>query len=327
MPSRRRRARLPAQGEQLGPVPARPAFPYNAERPAFTGLSGAATATPFGCGLADIRYSYFSGERGRLACVSRGPDGRLRLIRLADRRMYSRVYDAAPADGGYVVVAQVLRAAGRARPDPVGRRRRAASVDLPYAPNGQPDQIVILPTGRLVVLGKTGAGLRMDGSGTQRRDLPAVSATPADHQFQCQLARLGDRRDPRPAHRRRLSPATIPTRTPSTGSTTMASGRPGDLGVQDMGAVLPMDAGSDPGLIAVLGGALHYRGAVGRPGRPSSVTTSPPKSSPAPTCGPPAAACPTPEPYMGLMLDGATDAGGGHDPDDRFDRGAARRRD
>jgi hypothetical protein len=163
-----------------------------------------------------------------------------------------------PADGGHVVVAQVH---GR----PVVRVLTLSAdgavlraVDLPYSPERQPDQIVILPTGRLVVLGKTGAACGwtvLERSGATFRP---VSATPADHQFQCGSHASG----------------TGVIRDQLTGVAYLRQDYPdknalyrlddnGDRGpatrvLQDMGAVLPMDAGSDPRLIAVLGGALHY---------------------------------------------------------------------
>jgi hypothetical protein len=236
----------------------RPAFPYNAESPVFAGLSGAATATPFGCGLADIRYSYFSGERGRIDCVSRGPDGRLRLTRLPGRTAYSRVYDAAPADGGRVVVAQVYRR-------PLVRIMTLSvdgamvrSVDLPFVDERSPDQVIILPAGRLVVLGKTGQTCVWTVLERSAGSFRAVSATPADHPYQCQSYSGGAG-----VIRDQLTGAAwlrqnYPEKNALYRIDDNSQGGPAVRVVEDMAAVLPMDAGSDPGLITVLGGVLHY---------------------------------------------------------------------
>ena len=242
--------------------PARPVFPLTESPPALKGMSGAATATPFGCGLADAHGDYFSGDRGRLACVSRGADGRLRLVRLADRLEYSRVYDAAPSDGGYVVIARpyrkrFVRVATLSADGAVLR-----SVDLPDTEErSAPDQIAVLPTGRIVVLARSAGACEwrvLERSGDAYR---MVSATPADHVFQCQTSSHGGGgiiRDQATAQvylrqfhpdknaLYRLDDNTGERRSPAT------------LAVRDMAALLPMDVGSQPGLVSVLNGALYF---------------------------------------------------------------------
>ncbi|QTC92595.1 hypothetical protein [Brevundimonas goettingensis] len=241
---------------------ARPVFPITERWPALKGLSGAATAAPFGCGLADVHGDYFSGDRGRLACVSRGPDGRLRLIRPADRMEYSRIYDAAPADGGYVVVARPYRKRFARITTLSADGAVLRSIDLPDTDDrSSPDQIVILPTGRIVVLVRSAGTcewrvLERGGDGFTQ-----VSTTPADHAFQCQTQNHG-------------GGGVI--RDQATGQTWLrqfypdknalyrlddntAQGRgPATLVVRDMAALLPMDVGSQPALVSVLDGALYF---------------------------------------------------------------------
>lgn len=248
--------------------PARPGFPYNRVFPepdglsALTGLSGAATGTPFGCGLAALHGGYFSGDRGRLACVSRGADGRLRLIRLADRLEYSRVYDAAPSDGGHVVIGRPYQKRFARITTLSADGAVLRSVDLPD-PDKQssPDQIAILPTGRIVVLVRSGGVCEwrvLERSGDAFR---VVSATPADHVYQCQTSNRGGGgiiRDqatgqvylrqfhPDKNALYRLDDNTGEGRSPAT------------LAVRDIAALLPMDSGSDPDLVTVLEGALYF---------------------------------------------------------------------
>jgi hypothetical protein len=240
--------------------PARPVFPLTGSPPALRGMSGAATSTPFGCGLADIRYSYFAGERGRLACVSRGADGRLRLIRLADRTPYYRVYDAAQSDGGYVVVARpygsrVVRVMTLSADGDLLRL-----IDLHDTDDRSPDQIAILPTGRLLVLtgGRGVCDWRvLERSGNAFR---TVSTTRADHPYQCQTSTRGGGviRDQatgqtyiRQFHPDRNALYRLDDNT--------GQGRgPATLAVRDMAALLPMDAGSEPARVTVLNGALYF---------------------------------------------------------------------
>jgi len=240
--------------------PARPAFPLTESQPALGGISGAATASPFGCGLVDVHGGYFSGDRGRLACVSRGPDGRLRLTRLAGRVDYSRVYDAAPSDGGHVVIARPYKSRIAQVMTLSADGELLRSVELPDAYDWSPDQIALLPTGRILVLTRTAGACEwrvLERSGDTFR---TVSVTPADHVFQCQTASRGEEiiRDqasgqayirqfyPDKNALYRLDDNTDQGRGPAT------------LAVRDMAALLPLDVGSQPAMVTVLDGALYY---------------------------------------------------------------------
>jgi len=241
--------------------PARPALPLAETPQALPAMSGAATAAPFGCGLSGLHGDYFSGDRGRLACVSRGPDGGLRLIRLPSRTEYSRVYDAAPANDGYVVIARPYRQRLARLTTLSADGAVLRSVDLPDMEPWGPDQIVILPTGRLLVLtgGRGVCSWRVLERGGET--FRTVSTTPADHPYQCQTSSHGGGgiiRDqatgqiylrqfyPDKNALYRLDDNTDEGRGPAT------------LAVRDIAAILPMEFGSDPRLVTVLDGALHF---------------------------------------------------------------------
>ncbi|NBW08047.1 MAG: hypothetical protein EBR82_08465 [Caulobacteraceae bacterium] len=251
---------LDAGGWKLSP--ARPVFPIDDSGwPALTGMSGAATASPFGCGLADVHADYFSPRRGRLACVLRGADGRLRLTRLAGRTSFYRVYDAAPSEQGYIVVTRPYRSRAAQVMTLSADGELLRSVELPDAYDWSPDQIALLPTGRILVLTRTAAACEwrvLERSGDTFR---TVSTTPADHVFQCQTADHGGGgliRDqatgqiylrqfyPDKNALYRLDDNTDRGRGPAT------------LAVRDMAALLPMDVGSEPAKVAVLNGALYF---------------------------------------------------------------------
>ncbi len=240
--------------------PARPALPLTETRLALGGMSGAATAAPFGCGLADVHGGYFSGDRGRLACVSRGADGRLRLIRLSGRTDYSRVYDAAPSDGGYVVVARPYKSRAAQVMTLSADGELLRSVQLPDIYAWSPDQIAVLPTGRILVLTRTADACEwrvLERSGETFR---TVATTAADHVFQCQTSNRGGEiiRDqatgqaylrqyyPDKNGLYRLDDNTDQGRGPAT------------LAVRDMAALLPMEAGSQPAMVTLLDGALYF---------------------------------------------------------------------
>ena len=235
-----------------------PRFPYEDEGLVFSGMSGAATATPFGCGLADIRYSYFAGQRGRLACVSRGPDGRLRLTRIADRTPYSRVYDAADGDGGHIVIARSHRSPVVRVMTLSGDGSVLRSVNLPFSADQSPDQVVILASGRLAALRKDGRNCEwvvLERAGPGFR---TVSVSPADHLFQCQSHARGTGviRDQftGDAYLRQYAPdKNALYRIGDNGDAS-----PATLAVRDIAATLPMDAGSQPRLVTVLNGALLF---------------------------------------------------------------------
>jgi hypothetical protein len=239
--------------------PAHPTLPNYGGSPGLRGMSGAATATPFGCGLVDVHGDYFSGDRGRLACVLRGADGRLSLIRLADRTPYYRVYDAAPADGGYMVIARPYRSRVVRIMTLSADGALLRSIELPDTSERYPDQIAILSTGRIAVL-KSGAEACkwhvLERSGEAFR---TVSVTPADHRFQCQTSSrgVGIIRDQATgqAYLRQFYPdKNALYRLDDNGD---ARG-PATIALRDIAATLPMDSGSDPDMVTVLDGALYF---------------------------------------------------------------------
>ncbi len=125
-----------------------PAYPYNAE-PRIQALSGASGATPFGCGLMSVRSGYFSGARGELACVTRAADGRLRFLGLGQGADFTRVYDAAPAQDGYVLIA---RPTGRRPAHLISLNAQGQVQAVEILPGDAPAEAILLSTGRIALL-------------------------------------------------------------------------------------------------------------------------------------------------------------------------------
>jgi len=158
-----------------------PRFPYNRETVVFAGMSGAGAGSPFGCGVEYAPAGYFSMARGPLVCAIGQSGGAVRLAPVG-RALHYRVFDAAPTSGGLTVV--TAPHGGGALVTTLSPRGDILSERL--LPVRNPDQVVILPSGRLVVLKQED-----DGCGWTVLDLEGeaprqVSRTPADHAYQCQ---------------------------------------------------------------------------------------------------------------------------------------------
>jgi hypothetical protein len=157
-----------------------PRFPYNTETVVFAGMSGAGTGAPFGCGVEYAPAGYFSMARGPLVCAIGQPGGAVRLAPVG-RTLHYRVFDAAPTpDGLTVVTAPHGGGLSVTTLSPRGDIMRDRLL-----PVRNPDQVVVLPSGRLVVLNREDGGcfwtvLDLEGEAPRQ-----ISRTPADHAYQC----------------------------------------------------------------------------------------------------------------------------------------------
>lgn len=237
-----------------------PRFPYNSEPgPRLEGMSGAAGATPFGCGLTQTRSNYFTGQSGRLTCVTRAASGALRLHKIQPRVRFSRVYDAAPSGDGWLVVAEVFgRAPARAiYLDADGGLRRSADL-----PGDHPDQVVILKSGRIATLDRPDAACVWSLLSPEGEGFKVAATVAAETASQCHASSTGGEvlRDQvsgqaywRPGYPRPNTLYRIDDHGDRLPATVIAA---------DFGADVDQVAGSDPDFVTVHGGAVYFNAAT-----------------------------------------------------------------
>ncbi|MGV9008890.1 hypothetical protein [Brevundimonas sp.] len=166
-----------------------PRFPYNiGVGPELEGLSGAGSPSAFGCGLTSLTSNYFSGRRGRLACLIGQADGRLLQATIGSSTV-SRVHDATPIQGDRQVIAQFVGTAGPSilTLSPDGTVTNAVVLDRRW----RPDQAVILRTGRIALSQRTEGRCTWYVLERRGATYSVVSETPADASNQCHASGSG----------------------------------------------------------------------------------------------------------------------------------------
>jgi len=240
-----------SNGWRLSKAP--PRFPYNSETVVFAGMSGAGTGAPFGCGVEYAPAGYFSMARGPLVCVFGQPDGALRLASVGDGLHY-RVFDAAPTAGGLTVVTAPLGGGLMVltlspQGEVLGRKR---------LPRPTPDQAVILPSGRLVVVEREPGGCFWTVVDLADEAPRQVSKTPADHSYQCQSSSSarGVLRDQTTGEAYLYFDHPTPRRLYRIEEPGRAG--PAALAALDIAAGTPLNENSDPGILTINDGTLLF---------------------------------------------------------------------
>ena len=131
---------------------AHPTYPYNRE-PRLQTMFGAGGETPFACGLTSLRNDYSSGPRGELACVNRSAGGDPYLRVIQGGYYFTRVYDAAPLQAGFAVLALPF---GGSQASVILLSNSGDVQGTLTIPGGIPDQAIVLASGRFALLRNEG---------------------------------------------------------------------------------------------------------------------------------------------------------------------------
>lgn len=160
-----------------------PRFPYGTSiGPELEAVSQAGTPSTFGCGLTSVTSNYFSGRRGRLACLIGQADGRLLQATIGPSTV-SRVHDATTIQGDRQVIAQFVGTAGPSilTLSPDGTVTNAVVLDRRW----RPDQAVILRTGRIALSQRTEGRCTWYVLERRGETYSIVSESPASTSNQC----------------------------------------------------------------------------------------------------------------------------------------------